>query len=65
MKTTINTLYATKQKAKLGVFSGFDTTTIKDENGNLIAIFPPEIKQPKRGQKFITLNCFKYQLNWI
>lgn len=39
-------------------------TILKDMQGKTKAIISSSIRQPKRGQKEITLNCFKYGLNW-
>jgi hypothetical protein len=64
-KIIMITLTATKEKALFGAFAGYATTTIKDEKGNIKAIYPPEVKQPRRGQKKIIINCFTYLLKWI
>ncbi len=40
------------------------TTILKDMQGKTKAIISSSIRQPKRGQKEITINCFKYALNW-
>jgi len=39
-------------------------TILKDMQGKTKAIISSSIRQPKRGQKEITINCFKYALNW-
>jgi hypothetical protein len=39
-------------------------TILKDSNGKIRAIISSSLRQPKRGQKEITINCFKYALNW-
>lgn len=39
-------------------------TILKDMQGKTKAIISSSIQQPKRGQKEITINCFKYALNW-
>ncbi len=39
-------------------------TILKDMQGKTKAIISSSIRQPKRGQKEITINCLKYALNW-
>lgn len=58
------TLTATKEKATMGNWKGYETTSLRDGNGNLVAVYPPEQKQPRRGQKTIIHNCFRYNLIW-
>jgi hypothetical protein len=40
------------------------TTILKDSNNKVKAIFSSSLRQPKRGQKEIIINCFRYSLNW-
>lgn len=40
------------------------TTILKDDKGKVKAVFSSSIRQPKRGQKEIKINCFTYGLNW-
>ena len=54
------TLIATKQKESWNRTS----TTLKKQDGSIKAIFPSNLKQPRRGTKQITINCFKYNLIW-
>lgn len=39
-------------------------TILKDSNGKVKAIFSSSLRQPKRGQKTIILNCWEFTLNW-
>ena len=39
-------------------------TILKDSEGKTKAIFSNMLRQPKRGQKTITLNCWEFGLNW-
>ena len=39
-------------------------TILKDSNGKTKAIISSSLRQPKRGQKTIVINCFKFTLNW-
>jgi hypothetical protein len=57
------TLTAIRSKMKEGRYKGMNVTHIfKDDN--LYAVFPPESRQPKYGSQTITLNCWKWKLNW-
>lgn len=40
------------------------TTILKDSNNKVKAILSSSIRQPKRGQKSITINCNTFLLNW-
>ena len=40
------------------------TTVLKDENNKVKAIFNGNIKQPRKGTKTLTINCFKYLIDW-
>lgn len=40
------------------------TTVLKDSNGKVKAIYNSMLRQPRKGQKTITLNCFVYALDW-
>jgi hypothetical protein len=40
------------------------TTILRDNKGKVKGIIPSSIKQPRRGQKTIVLNCFTWLLNW-
>jgi len=39
-------------------------TILKDDKGKVKAIIPSSIRQPRRGQKTIKLNCWTWLLNW-
>lgn len=39
-------------------------TTLRDENGRVKAVFNSMLRQPRRGQKEITINCNTYKLDW-
>ena len=40
------------------------TTILKDDKGKVKAIFPNSLRQPKRNQKTIVVNCNTFVLNW-
>jgi hypothetical protein len=40
------------------------TTVLKDSEGKVKAIFSSSLRQPKRNQKTIVINCWTYSLNW-
>ena len=40
------------------------TTILKDDKGKVKAIFPSSLRQPKRNQKTIVVNCNTFALNW-
>lgn len=45
--------------------SNFNRTTIlKDSNNKVKAIFNGNIKQPRKGTKILTINGFKYSIDW-
>lgn len=52
----LTALYASRENGQ---------TIFKTLTGQIKAIKPKEQRQPKRGQRTITLNCFKYALIWI
>lgn len=56
-------LTAKKIKEKTGHWKGYQRTELY-QNGRLKATFPAEAKQPKRGQKTILLNGWKFALKW-
>jgi hypothetical protein len=58
-------LNAKKVKETDGVYKGYFRTEFYDKNGKLMAIVPASQKQPRKGIKFFTLNCFKYKINWM
>jgi len=39
-------------------------TILKDSNGKIKGIISSSIRQPKRNQATIVLNCFTYALDW-
>lgn len=39
-------------------------TEIFNQDGTIKAVFPSLISQPRKGQKTIVINCFKYALEW-
>lgn len=39
-------------------------TTLRDKNGKVKAIFNSMLRQPKRGQKEIVINCNTFLLDW-
>lgn len=56
-------LKAVKVKEKNGIFKGFEKTELY-QNGVLKAVVPASSRQPKRGQKTIMLNSWKFGLVW-
>lgn len=58
--TKLITLYAFRENLRWQ----HKITTLKDVDGNIKAVFPSYVRQPRKGQKYITINCFKYALNW-
>ena len=40
------------------------TTILKTADNKIKAIFNSSIRQPKRGQKTIVVNCWTYKLDW-
>jgi len=40
------------------------STHFYNQDGRLKATIPASAKQPKKGSKFITLNCWKFKLDW-
>lgn len=57
-------LNAKRVKETSGIFKGFVKTEFYNQDGTLKATIPAESKQPRKGKKFYTLNCFKFRLNW-
>lgn len=61
---TLITIQAKKVKETEGNYKGyFRTEFYKD--GTLFAIVPAAHRQPRKGIKEYTLNCFKWAINWI
>lgn len=59
------TLFASKRKVNTGIYKGCYTTTLTNEKGETVGIYPPEIKQPSKNKSSILHNCFTYKLSWI
>lgn len=49
------TLYAYRQN---------NITTLKDSEGKTKAIYPNILTQPRKGTKILTVNCWKYLIDW-
>lgn len=58
------TIQAKKVKEQSGLYKGYFRTEFYKE-GVLFATVPPESRQPKKGQKTYTINCWKWALEWI
>lgn len=54
------TLVATKTKVSWNRFQ----TVLTTQGGKVKAIFPNNLKQPRRGTKTIIINCWTYNLVW-
>ena len=39
-------------------------TTLRTQDGKVKAVFNSMLKQPRRGQKTIVINCWTWLLNW-
>lgn len=57
------TLTAIKVKEISGLYKGYDRTELY-QDGVLYATIPASAKQPRRGQKTVTINCFKWAVIW-
>jgi len=60
----MKTIEAKRVKETEGAYKGFYRTEFY-LNGKLKAIVPAAHKQPRRGKKVQTLNCWKYLLKWV
>lgn len=49
---------------QVGKYNSGNVTMLFNPDGSLKATIPVSAKQPRKGSKFITLNCFKYSLIW-
>ena len=58
------TLFASKTKIKSGIYKGCYTTTLTNEQGQKVGVYPPELSQPQKNKKTIVHNCFTYKLVW-
>ena len=58
------TLNVKRVKETDGIYKGFSRTELYNQDGTLKAIIPASAKQPRKGTKYKTINCFKYKLNW-
>ena len=56
-------LKAVKVKEKSGLYKSYERTEFY-QDGVLKATIPASSRQPKRGQKFIILNSWKFALKW-
>lgn len=59
------TVTGKRVKETEGLYKGFVKTEIYNPDGTLKCTFPAAHIQPRKDKKFITLNCFKYKINWI
>lgn len=58
-------LYAKREIETAGLYKGFKKTTLIDEHGKQVSVYPAGQKQPSKLKKTIVHNCFKYELNWL
>jgi len=49
---------------QVGKHNAGNITLLFNPDGSLKATIPVTAKQPRKGSKYITLNCFKYSLIW-
>lgn len=52
-----------KVKETTGLYKGYYRTEIY-KNGELFVIFPAGQRQPRKSQKTVNINCFKWSLTW-
>lgn len=57
------TVQAKRVKTNENGFKGIKTEIYK--GNELFCIFPPEQTQPHKNLKTISLNCWKYKIEWI
>lgn len=60
----MKTLYAKREKETVGISKGLNKTVLRDENGQVVGIYPPNLKQPEKRLRTIMHNSFKYRLSW-
>lgn len=63
METVLKSIVAKKVRKKSGVYKGFFETQLF-LNEMLIAVVSASSRQPRKGQKTIMINCWRYKLNW-
>lgn len=56
----MQTLYAYREQRQYKRY----TTTLKDKEGKVKAIFANHLTQPRKGTKVLTVNCWKYNIDW-
>lgn len=49
---------------QVGKYNAGNITMLFNPDGSLKATIPVQARQPRKGSKQITLNCFKYALTW-
>lgn len=57
-------LQAKKVKVESGLYKGLLKTELY-QDGKLKAVFPADRSQPRKGQKSVILNGWKFNLEWI
>lgn len=56
----LTTLYATRERK-----SAYNIQTIlRYKDGRVKAVFSSMLRQPRKGTKTLTINCFRYRINW-
>lgn len=57
-------LNAKRVKETEGLYKGFNRTEYHTQDGKLKAIVPASAKQPRKGKKTATVNCWTFTLSW-
>lgn len=57
-------LTAVKSKETEGPYKGYIKTTLYNSIGDVEAIIPANLKQPRTGLKTYVINSFTYELKW-
>jgi len=60
MENNLIILKAEKKKVPYGY-----STIIYNSDNTIKAIFPVNQRQPRKGQKTIMINCWKFALEWV
>ena len=54
------TLYATRERK-----SAYNIqTTLRYNDGRVKCVFSSMLRQPRKGTKTLTINCFRCKINW-
>lgn len=61
-KTTVDLITLYVERKRFGVYH--IETTLKDSTGKVKAIFNSMLRQPRKGQRTILINCNRFALDW-